>query len=98
MVPKSPRYGAVSKTGKIVTCKGGKGSSVKLKATISVASSELVRRQAEYLYMIAAKKTAKHCKGLIPWERVNLATRTGFGRLARWVISQGIQPPPNVES
>jgi len=50
---------------------------------------------AEYLYLVAAKKTAKHCKGLIPWERVNLATRTGFGRLARWVISQGIQLPPN---
>ena len=53
---------------------------------------------AEYLYLVAAKKTAKHCKGLIPWERVNLATRTGFGRLARWVISQGIQLPPNDES
>lgn len=49
---------------------------------------------AQYLYMVAAKKSAKHCKGLIPWERVNLATRTGFKRLARWFISQGIQLPP----
>lgn len=50
---------------------------------------------AEYLYMVAAKKSAKHCKGLIPWERVNCATRTGFKRLAKWVKSQGIQLPPN---
>lgn len=42
MVPKSPVYGAVSKTGRIVTCKGDKGSSEQLKATIGVASSEIV--------------------------------------------------------
>ena len=62
------------------------------------SQQRVVGRMAEYLYLVAAKKTHSKCKSLIPWERVNTATRTGFRRLARWAINHGIKNPSNEKS